>query len=459
MLETPVLTRHRPATVPRSVLVSRLFAPVDVASLACFRFAFGLIMLWEVGRYFAYDWIRDYYIDPTFYFSYYGFDWVRPWPGIGMYLHFAALGVLAVCIAVGFQYRVSITLFFVGFTYVLLLDESRWLNHFYLVSLVSFLLIFVPAHRAFSVDSLLRPQIRSDTAPAWSLWILRAQLALVYLFGAVAKLNPDWLHGEPMRMWLADRTDFPLIGPLLTQPLAAYFFSYGGLLFDLLFVPLVLWRRTRPVALAVAVMFHLLNSRLFDIGIFPWFMLAANLLFLSPGWPRVLLRLPRVDTSSVVYAIRPKQRMIIAGIAIFFTVQLLVPLRRYRYPGDVNWTQQGDRFAWRMKLLDVQGEAQFFATDPVSGQTWEVDPLDFITQRQLREMVIRPDMTLQLAHHIADTLRAQGYPQIQVRAQVLVSLNGRDLQDQIDPTVDLAAQPRTLAPANWIMPAPPPLPD
>jgi vitamin K-dependent gamma-carboxylase-like protein len=461
MLNTSAINSRveRLSTLRQNAVWARLFVPVDIASLVCFRIVFGLILLWEVCRYFQYGWIRDYYIDPAFYFSYYGFDWVRPWPGIGMYLHFAVLGILAICIAAGFRYRLSATLFFLGFTYVFLLDESRWLNHFYLVILVSFLLIFVPAHRAFSVDSLVRPLIRSDTVPAWSPWILRAQIALVYLFGAIAKLNSDWLHGEPMRMWLADRTDFPVIGSLFTQQWMPYFFSYGGLLFDLLFVPLVLWRRTRPVALAVGIMFHLMNSRLFDIGIFPWFMLAANLLFLSPGWPRLLLRLPKLDTSSVAPVVGPRHRLIVVALAFYFVVQVLIPLRRYLYPGDVNWTQQGDRFAWRMKLLDVQGEAQFTATDPVSGQTWDVDPLDFIDARQLREMVIRPDMTLQLAHHIADTFRDQGYAQVQVRAQVDVSLNGRDLQPQIDPTIDLAAQPRMLGPASWIMPAPPPLGD
>jgi len=61
-------------------------------------------------------------------------------------------------------------------------------------------------------------------------------------------------------------------------------------------------------------------------------------------------------------------------------------------------------------------------------------------------------MILQLCHHIAEDLRPNGYPKIQVRARASVSLNGRTEQLLIDPDVDLAAEPRTLWPARWIKP-------
>ncbi|MHC4108371.1 MAG: HTTM domain-containing protein, partial [Planctomycetota bacterium] len=157
-------------------LISRLFDPVDIASLVLFRIMFGAIMLWEVWRYFDHGWIRRYYIEPVFHFKYYGFGWVKAWPGDGMYWHFVAMGLLAAFILSGFLYRLSTALFFLAFTYVYLLDQARYLNHFYLVSLISFLMIFVPAHRALSIDAWLRPGIRRDITPAWSIWILRAQM-------------------------------------------------------------------------------------------------------------------------------------------------------------------------------------------------------------------------------------------------------------------------------------------
>ena len=134
-------------------MVRRLFTPVDILPLVYFRVVFGMLMAWEVWRYFAYDRIQRYYIEPKFFFSYYGFEWVRPWPGEWMYMHFYALGVLAACILLGICYRLVAALFFLGFTYVFLLDQAQYLNHFYLISLLSLLLVFVPAHRALSLDA------------------------------------------------------------------------------------------------------------------------------------------------------------------------------------------------------------------------------------------------------------------------------------------------------------------
>jgi vitamin K-dependent gamma-carboxylase len=466
----------------RGIFLGRLFAPVDIASLVFFRIAFGVIMVWEVAKYFVHGWIRTYYIDPSFHFTYYGFGWVQPWPGYGMYLHFLVLGVLAACVALGLWYRVSIVLFFVAFTYVYLLDQALYLNHFYLAALVSFLMIFVPAQRLFSIDVLRKPEIRSETSPAWSVWMLAAQMAIVYLYGGLAKLNGDWLRGEPMRGWLAAETDLPVVGPLFDDEWLVYFFSYGGMLFDLLIVPLLLWRRTRYAAIALALVFHLTNSLLFHIGMFPWFAVAASTLLLPPFWPRrffgALLDLwqsPRHSSTSehgqeegqetqaedaftAQNELKAHQWIVVSLLGVYFTVQLLVPLRHFLYPGDANWTQEGSRFAWQMMLRHKEGGAVFYATDPVSGRTLEINPKGSLTPYQVRQLVTYPDMVLQYGHHIAETFRAKGYEQIEVRAFVVTSLNGREPQQLIDPTVDLAKQQRTLAPSPWIVPLEEPLP-
>jgi hypothetical protein len=440
---------------------NRLFAPIDVAILAYFRIIFGVIMLVEIWRYFSHDWISSYYIEPTFHFTYYGFDWIQPWSGGGMYLHFYVLGALATCIILGVGYRISAPLFFLGFTYVFLLDQTNYLNHFYLISLISLLMIFVPAHRTLSIDALLRPKIHAETAPAWTFWMLRAQIGIVYFYGGLAKLNADWLHGEPLRMWLAGRTDFPVIGSLFTEEWMILLFNYGALLFDLLIAPLLLWKRTRWPALGVAVTFHVLNSQLFDIGIFPWLMIAATLLFLPSHWPRqifnfMLRRSEDNKKESQRYGIthlKRIQKITITLLMIYFVVQLSVPLRHHFYPGDVNWTEEGHLFSWHMKLRDKEvAEAVFYVTDPASGKSWSIDPNDELTSRQANKMAARPDMILQYSHHIADELRKQGYDEIEVRAWIMVSLNDREPQLLIDPTVDLATQPRTLLSATWIMP-------
>lgn len=453
---TSSLTRHA---------LSRLLKPVDIASIAYFRIAFGLIMLVEIWRFFDNRWISRYYIDPSFHFTYPGFDWVRPWPGNWMYVHFAALGVFAACIALGFWYRVAAVCFFLGFTYVFLLEQARYLNHFYLMGLVSFVLIFVPAHRACSLDAWFRPGLASTTTPSWALWSLRALIGIPYFFGGLAKLNPDWLQGEPMRSWLANRMDWPVLGPIAHLETTVAFFTYGGLLLDIFAVPMLLWRRTLPLALIATFAFHLMNSWLFRIGIFPWFMMAATLLYLPPHWPRRIpllgRRMPpgptRVDLQT---AVKPSRRelVLLGFLGLFFLGQLIVPFRHHLYPGEAIWTEEGSMFSWHMMLRNKPGQLQFFATSPSLGRTWEVDAGRYVKRWQFVEMDRRPDLILQLSHHIAADLRGHGLADVQIRVRANAALNGRRSQPLIDPQVDLAAQPRQLwPPASWIMPLQEPL--
>ena len=443
-------------------LSSKLWHPVNNASLVFFRVAFGAIMVWEMFRYFAEDRIRRYYIEPKFLFTYLGFDWVKPWPGNGMYIHFAVLGLLGIFVALGLFYRISAALFFLGFTYVFLLDQSNYLNHFYLVALLSWLMMFIPAHQRFSLDVRWRLTPGSKAAPAWGLWLLRAQIGIVYFFGGVAKLNGDWLQGEPLRGWLGARAKMPLVGPLLGQEWLVWVFVYGGLLFDLLVTPALLWRKTRAWALAFSLLFHITNAFLFKIGIFPWFMLLASTLFLDPDWPHRCVRWlsgrkPAVSSTPVGSAALPVpsaaiQRTTGTLIGAYLLLQILIPLRHFLYPGNVSWTEEGHRFSWRMKLRSKESEAKFFVTDKTTGGTQVVDPVSDLNRSQSEEMSSRPDMILQYARHLAAEARLRGATDVEVRAVVKTALNGRAVQLLIDPSVDLAAQPRSLRAAPWIMP-------
>jgi vitamin K-dependent gamma-carboxylase len=488
MMSYVTLEPSHPTPIER--LCIKLREPVDISFLILFRMVFGAIMTWEVYRYFTYNWISRYYIEPTIFFTYYGFSWVKPWPGRGMYVHFFLLGVLAVCILVGFFYRAAAVLFFPGFTYVFLLDQTRYLNHFYLVSLISFLLIFLPADRALSIDALLRPQIRSDTAPRWALWLLRTQVGIAYFFGGIAKLNSDWLRGEPMRTWLRPLTRLPSFGFLFEKEWMVYNFVIGGLLLDLLVVPLLLWRRTRPYAFLAAIVFNLLNAVIFQIGIFPWFMLGATLLFFPPDLMRRIVRgLKRafasadeqqtagmVETAAI--SGNPGKDSLVSGVAAttkcgplswrqkavalvlttYLAVQLILPIRHYFYPGNVSWTEEGHNFSWHMKLRAKTADAVFIVRHPASGQTWTVDPKQHLEPWQLTRMVIHPDMILQFSHYLAELKRREGYADVEVRARVLASLNGRKPQLLIDPNTDLASVSVSLLPASWILPLSEPLP-
>jgi hypothetical protein len=456
-----------------------LFQPVDISFLVFFRIVFGGILLWEVYRYFSYGWITRYFVEPVVTFAYYGFSWVKPWPGRGMYIHFLVLGVAAACVMAGFLYRIAAPVFFLAFTYFFLLDQTRYLNHFYLVCLISFVMCFLPAERAFSVDALLRRKIRSDVVPAWTLWLLRAQIGIPYFFGGIAKLNSDWIHGgEPMRTWLRPMTGMPGFGAMFKTDLVVYGFVVGGLLLDLLVVPLILWRRTRLYAFGAAILFNLINMVIFDIGIFPWLMLGALLIFFPPDLMRRFARAFMSpgqpfegETSKEESSVSNKtdaersyplpslatQKLVAGLLAAYLVVQVVLPLRHYLYPGNVSWTEEGHNFSWHMKLRTKDGEAVFTVTHPTSGQTWTIKPEDYLKSHQLTKMITKPDLIVQFSHFLAEEKRREGYENVEVRARVLVSLNGREPQLLIDPNVDLAKEEMSVLPARWIVPLTTPL--
>lgn len=435
-----------------------LFGQVDIASLVVFRVAFGALMMLEVWR-LAPEVVAD-YVEPRFHFTYYGFAWVRPWPGEGMVLHFAVLGLAALGLTLGLCYRAAAIVFFVGISHVFLIEQAFYLNHMYLIALISFLMIFVPAHRAGSLDAWLRPAIRSQGAPAWALWLLRAQIGIPYVYAGIAKINADWLRGEPLRGWLRASAERGLIDPALAQEGSVYLLGYGGLAFDLLVVPGLLWRRTRGLAFALALGFHLTNSALFDIGVFPWLMIAATTLFLAPDWPRrlrdrVRVRLgaearPGPALAAPPAQVGPRGAWTLAWLAVYLAWQLLFPLRHWLYPGDVAWTEEGHKFAWRMKLRDKAGTVRFLARDPVTGETEAIDVRPYLKSWQRRAMGGKPEMIHQFARFLAGELRAQGRGRLEIHAIAWASLNGRRWRLLIDPAADLAAWGPSLRPAPWI---------
>ena len=439
------------------------FAPVDNASLVFFRIAFGCLMLWEVWRYYSNDWIVGYWIKPRFLFKFYGFSWVQPWPDHGLYMHWAVLGVLAFFIVIGLFYRWSAVLFFLSYSYFFLLDETRYLNHAYLIVLFSFLLIFVPAEGAISVDAWRNPKLRSQTTPAWTLWLLRAQMGFVYFYGGLAKIAPDWLRCEPMRTRLSHQTDFPVIGRFFREEWAVYTMSYGGLLLDLLIVPFLLWRRTRVAAFCAAVLFHLMNARLFPIGVFPWLAMAATALFLSPSWPRRVLSIfrpaiPFVAPAGTTLPSRDKQRVALSFLAIYLAIQILLPLRPFLFPGGPEWTLMEHRFCWRMMLRDSSVHGFFYVTDPNINRTSQVNPGKFLTSGQMARVNWQPDMVLQFAHYLAGVMPQRGPEPLQVEARLYASVNGRKPELLVDPNVNLAAERRSLLRPSWLRPMHEPLP-
>ena len=438
--------------------IDHLFKPVDIASIVFVRITLGLILFANVLSYLTDQYIRALWIDPEFHFKYFGFGWVDIVPEAYLNVIVFTVSLSALFIAIGFLYRISTFIFFIGFSYLFLLDEALYLNHYYLVILVSFLLIFIPAHSSLSVDSLIWPKIRSSVISRWCLWILMFQIGVVYFFGGIAKINADWLQGWPLRMWV-DEVSF-VSGQY--KEIFVYCLAYFGMLFDLLIVPLLLYGRTRIFGLILAIIFHVTNKLLFDIGIFPFASLILTTLYFSPDWPRKILRLKipadlSESESNINLHIKKYRLLTLTLLSVYVVIQVLLPLRHFLYPGNVSWTEEGHKFAWHMKLRDKSGKIKYFIRDPKTGKEWELRPEIYLTKRQKRKLSTRPNLMIQFAHYIEEQFKQLGYEDVEVRAKARVSLNGRKKQLIVDPHIDLTMHEDSIMAAEWIIPLVEPL--
>ncbi len=500
------------AGAPQRDFRARLTEPVDPSALAVFRIGFGTIVAWEVWRAFDGNLIRADYDLPTFHFTWWLFGWVRPLPGAGIYIAFALLGIAAALVALGLFYRPAAIVTFVGITYWFLMEKASYLNHRYLASLFALLFVIVPAHAAFSLDARRRAT-RSPLIPAWPVWLMRFQVGVPYFFAGLAKLNFDWLvRAEPLAAALARNTDFPLIGPFLDNNVLAHVLAWGSTALDL-FVPfLLLHRRTRVAAFGFAVLFHFINARLFEIGIFPWLMIVGTTIFFDPDWPKQMAASLRAGRPGVraatlcgfvigfvmggflpetfavlralvggfgvavlafhalpehvrgaraaVSAADQSPRHVIARpltifLALWIALQLLVPLRHHVIPGNVHWTEDGSRFSWQMLLRATRARVEFRVTDPATGETWAEDLSRHLTPYQISKLRL-PDLLLEFAHYLDGYYREAGIGDVEVRVRARATLNGRHPQRLTDKNVDLTRIARPyIPPADWIAPLKP----
>jgi len=446
---------------PVARLRTALFQPIDLAWLVFFRVGAGVliatehagaVVLGHPGQYLA----------ARHHFTYL----LAPLPDLSapvLYGLYAAVVGAGLAVAAGWHYRLAAAVLCLGCWWIFLLDSTSYINHHYLFCLVAGLLLLVPAHRAASLDVRAGRVAPAASAPAWTRYLLLGQLGIVYFFAGLAKLNTDWLAARPLAVWLGHKGGRWLVGPLLVQPALPWLMSYAGLLFDLLIVPLLLWRRTRPWAYGAAAFFHLTNVVIFGLGTFPWFSLLMTALFFDPDFPRHLPgavgRWFRQQVPQPALAIdwappsRAWQRLVVAGLMLYGAVQVAVPLRHFLYPGQPHWTEQGHVFAWHMMLRSKTSTARFrvlFA----DGHEEMADLAPILSPRQRRSFADHPDRLLQLAHWLAADYRAQGCPVAAVYVDSRVSLNGRPPQPLIAPDVNLLRYQPALRPAAWLAPAP-----
>ena len=184
-----------------------LGARTDGASLAIFRICLGCAMIFECWFYLSPtaegpSITTLFFVQSKVNFSYQFFSWVRPLPDPWIYLHIGMIGVTGALVALGLFYRVASVLMAVLFTWLFLLEETLYLNHFYLMSLMCWLMVLMPATQCWSVDQWRRarnqPKTPTTEIPFWPVFLLRSTMFIVYFYAGIAKLHGDWMIGSTL---------------------------------------------------------------------------------------------------------------------------------------------------------------------------------------------------------------------------------------------------------------------
>ena len=369
-----------------------------------------------------------------------------------MYFYYGLMGLFGVFIMVGFKYRWSVVFYGIMWSCVYLMQKSSYNNHYYLLMLLLGIMATFPANRYLSIDVWRKPALKKISMPRWVYIVIIGQVWIVYTYGSIAKMYPDWLNATVPRLLMLGKKDYWLVGDILQQPWTHYTIAYVGILYDGLIIPLLLWKRTRWFAFGFSIFFHLFNSIIFQIGIFPYMSLAFSLFFFSSrGVHDLFLKKKEYYGGDEVVA-PPRYKPVLAVFLVYFAFQVGLPLRHWFIQDNVLWTEEGHRLSWRMMLRTKHGRITIRIKDKKTGNI-QLYNLDKLSRKQQRAISTKPDMIWQLVQRIKKEEGKQGRD-VAIYVDARVRVNGRPYQSMIDPKYDMAeAQWDYWGHNDWILPS------
>ena len=413
-----------------------LFKAIDNSPLVVFRIFFGFLVACESFGAILTGWVKRILIDPEVTFSFIGFEWLKPLPGFGMYFYFIAMGVFGLAIMLGYRYRIAIISYTILWAGVYFMQKTAYNNHYYLLLLISFLMIFLPSNSYASLDVRQNRIKEENTMPYWISLLFIIQVAIVYVFASIAKFYPDWLDGTFTRNLLADSTNVITLKKLFLQKWFYLFIAYMGIIFDLLIVPLLLFKKTRMLALLASLTFHLFNAIFLEIGIFPFFALTFALFFYEPETIRsVFLRRKTSIETDNGHSNYYGKKIVYFLIIPYLIIQLLLPLRHHFIEGDVLWTEEGHRLSWRMMLRERNGFIHIRIKDLKTGKLSVYDYRKNLTDKQIQNLATKPDFIWQYCQYIKKEFKGK---EIAIFIDCKNSINRKEYKTLIDPKFDMA---------------------
>ena len=440
----------------KSKVKKYLNSHTDASPLVVFRIFFGLLMFISIVRFWYNGWIESAYIEPILHFKYYGFEWVKSLEEWN-YLLFFICGITSIFITVGYKYKTSIILFFLSFTYIELIDKTTYLNHYYFVSIISFILIFLPAHCKFSIDALISKK-EYKKIPTWKIDIIKVMIFIVYFYAGLAKINSDWLlNAMPLMIWLPAKYDLPIVGSFMHIKWIPYLMSWCGMLYDLLIGFFLFSKKYKRYAFLFVVIFHIMTAIFFpSIGMFPYIMIIATLIFLdSKLHDKIINYIKKVffiNKEVQVIDEYNNKKISLYILSVFIVLQTLIPFRYLLYNGELFWTEEGYRFSWRVMLIEKAGFTNFTVIDKNSDKKMIVQNDMFLNTFQEKQMSFQPDMILEFAHYLGNYYQNQGFKNPSVFVDSYVTLNNRTSTRFIKKDYDLMQAKESFLKKNWITP-------
>lgn len=414
-----------------------LYKKVDNSSLIVFRIVFGLVLTLEAWGSIFTGWIERTYIEPSIHFSLIGFEWLHPLDGLGMYYLYGFMGLLGLGVTLGYYYRISIIGYTILWSYCYVIHKISYNNHYYLMILLCFIMCFLPAHKYASLDVKYR-KIAKETGMYYACkFMLIFQITCVYIYGAIAKMYPDWLDGTYTSITLASKASFPVIGSFFTEKWFYMGIAYGGILFDLLIIPLLAYRKTRLFGFILSIAFHSFNSIVFQVGVFPYLSLSFALFFFPSEkiHQLFLAKKPFFNTESSSY----NSQLTTMGIGMYILIQIALPIRQHFIEDTAFWTEEAHKMSWRMMLRSKHGSTYYKVKD-LTTQKIHYNYAKNLTPKQKGMLNTTPSVIWQYAQYIKHEAAKKGNT-VAVYAISKKSLNRRKFQQFVNPNIDLANTP------------------
>ena len=392
----------------------------DGAGLAVLRMLVALSVLGEMLDVWLSDGVAELLVDPQVHFKYALFDWIGPPQGLMPQVFVWSLAIVAGMVFVGWRTRWTALLMASGYVYWFLIDAANYTDHGYLVCLLSVLVAWLPTNRWASIDAYLGREPRTRV-PGWTVELVRTQVALVYVFFALALLNSDWLSGAPLIAWTETESEGGAAAILAGHPRLVLLLSWLVPLLYLAAAPGLWWPPTRGVALVALALFQIGDQFAFHLSPSPLLLTGVNLIFCdSARWRswgaalsawvsrwsainvvwRLLCRLGWMvdacvnwfDDTPLVGEAKARARTVTSSLPVsqvvlfptsarwavtaWLVLQCWLPVRYVTLEAVPDWTDLATTFAWRGQHRDKQCELKMSVIQPSQELRWPLDPTD-----------------------------------------------------------------------------------